>query len=59
MLVVDRHHLDGGGGGFPGIPIGLALILIRLVSIPVTNTSVNPARPWSAAVISTSSGCSG
>jgi aquaporin Z len=31
-------------GGFAGIPIGLALTLIHLVSIPVTNTSVNPAR---------------
>ncbi len=28
----------------PGIPIGLALTLIHLVTIPVTNTSVNPAR---------------
>jgi aquaporin Z len=31
-------------GGFAGIPIGLSLTLIHLVSIPVTNTSVNPAR---------------
>uniref|UniRef100_UPI00334141B9 aquaporin Z n=1 Tax=Castellaniella defragrans TaxID=75697 RepID=UPI00334141B9 len=30
--------------GFAPIPIGLALTLIHLVSIPVTNTSVNPAR---------------
>ena len=30
--------------GFAGIPIGLALVLIHLISIPVTNTSVNPAR---------------
>lgn len=30
--------------GFGPIPIGLALTLIHLVSIPVTNTSVNPAR---------------
>ena len=30
--------------GFGGIAIGLALTLIHLVSIPVTNTSVNPAR---------------
>ena len=29
---------------FAGIAIGLALTLIHLVSIPVTNTSVNPAR---------------
>ena len=32
------------GDGFAGIPIGLALTLIHLIGIPVTNTSVNPAR---------------
>jgi aquaporin Z len=30
--------------GFAGIPIGLALVLIHLVGIPITGTSVNPAR---------------
>jgi len=30
--------------GFAGLPIGLGLVLIHLISIPVTNTSVNPAR---------------
>ena len=30
--------------GFAGISIGLSLTLIHLVSIPITNTSVNPAR---------------
>jgi aquaporin Z len=30
--------------GFAGVPIGLVLTLIHLVGIPVTNTSVNPAR---------------
>lgn len=30
--------------GFAGVAIGLALTLIHLISIPVTNTSVNPAR---------------
>ena len=34
----------GAAVGFAGIPIGVALTLIHLVSIPVTNTSVNPAR---------------
>src|SRR5579875_813175 len=32
------------GAGFAPIPIGLVLTLIHLISIPVTNTSVNPAR---------------
>ena len=35
---------------FAGIAIGLALTLIHLISIPVTNTSVNPARSISQAV---------
>src|SRR5918998_2772655 len=36
--------------GFAGIPIGLVLVLIHLVGIPVTNTSVNPARSIGPAV---------
>ncbi len=37
-------------GGFAGVPIGLSLTLIHLISIPVTNTSVNPARSTGVAV---------
>lgn len=37
-------------GKFAGIAIGLALTLIHLISIPITNTSVNPARSLSQAV---------
>lgn len=37
--------------GFAGIAIGLALTLIHLVSIPVTNTSVNPARSTGPALM--------
>ena len=36
--------------GFAGLAIGMALTLIHLVSIPVTNTSVNPARSTGPAV---------
>jgi aquaporin Z len=36
--------------GFAGIAIGLALTLIHLISIPVDNTSVNPARSTGVAV---------
>ncbi|UXN69496.1 aquaporin Z [Devosia neptuniae] len=36
--------------GFAPIAIGLALTLIHLISIPVTNTSVNPARSIAAAI---------
>jgi aquaporin Z len=40
--------------GFAPIPIGLALTLIHLVSIPVTNTSVNPARSTGPALFTDS-----
>lgn len=36
--------------GFAGIAIGLALTLIHLISIPIDNTSVNPARSTSQAI---------
>jgi aquaporin Z len=36
--------------GFAPIAIGLGLTLIHLISIPVTNTSVNPARSTSQAL---------
>lgn len=36
--------------GFAGIPIGFTLTLIHLISIPITNTSVNPARSTGPAV---------
>ena len=37
--------------GFAPLAIGLALTLIHLVSIPITNTSVNPARSTGPALI--------
>jgi len=42
----DKH----ASAGFAPIAIGLALTLIHLISIPVTNTSVNPARSTAVAV---------
>ncbi|MEL7084048.1 MAG: aquaporin Z [Cyanobacteria bacterium P01_A01_bin.3] len=36
--------------GFGPIPIGFSLVLIHLISIPVTNTSVNPARSLGPAI---------
>jgi aquaporin Z len=44
LLIITGCTSNGAAVGFAGIPIGLALTLIHLVSIPVTNTSVNPAR---------------
>ncbi len=56
------EHSPGGYGmldskapkGFAGLAIGLGLTLIHLISIPVTNTSVNPARSTSQAIFSES-----
>ena len=42
VILGSTHHR--APKGFAPIAIGLALTLIHLISIPVTNTSVNPAR---------------
>ena len=44
LVIIVGTTSKGAATGFAGIPIGLALTLIHLISIPVTNTSVNPAR---------------
>jgi aquaporin Z len=44
LFVIIGTTSKGAAVGFAGIPIGLCLTLIHLVMIPVTNTSVNPAR---------------
>lgn len=44
IYIIVGSTSRGAAAGFAGIPIGLALTLIHLISIPVTNTSVNPAR---------------
>jgi len=46
MGATDRF----ASGKFAGVAIGLALTLIHLISIPITNTSVNPARSTSQAI---------
>jgi aquaporin Z len=51
LFVIIGTTSKGAAAGFAGIPIGLALTLIHLVSIPVTNTSVNPARSTGPALI--------
>ena len=50
LLVILGATDKRAPAGFAGIPIGLALTLIHLVSIPVTNTSVNPARSTGPAI---------
>src|SRR6478672_6874005 len=50
MLIILGSTYEKAPAGFAGIAIGLGLTLIHLVIIPVTNTSVNPARSISQAV---------
>lgn len=49
LIVILGSTSKGVPAGFAPIAIGLALTLIHLVSIPVTNTSVNPARSTAVA----------
>ncbi len=49
MIILGSTH-GKAPSGFAPIAIGLALVLIHLISIPVTNTSVNPARATSQAL---------
>ena len=44
LMVILGATAKRAAGGFGGLAIGLCLTLIHLVSIPVSNTSVNPAR---------------
>lgn len=50
LLVIHGATDTRVPGGFAGIAIGLALTLIHLVDIPVTNASVNPARSTAPAI---------
>jgi len=50
MLIILGSTYEKAPAGFAGIAIGLGLTLIHLISIPVTNTSVNPARSISQAL---------
>lgn len=49
MIIMGATDLRAPAG-FAPIPIGLGLTLIHLISIPVTNTSVNPARSTGVAL---------
>jgi aquaporin Z len=50
VLVILGVTHRSRGTGFAGLAIGLTLTLIHLVSIPIDNTSVNPARSIAAAI---------
>jgi aquaporin Z len=49
IVILGATHKNASPG-FGGMAIGLALTLIHLISIPVTNTSVNPARSTAVAI---------
>jgi aquaporin Z len=50
LLVILGSTSPRAPAGFAPLAIGLALMLIHLISIPVTNTSVNPARSTGVAI---------
>ena len=50
LLIILGATAKRAPQGFAPIPIGLGLVLIHLISIPVTNTSVNPARSTGVAL---------
>ena len=50
IVILGATHKNAPAG-FAPIAIGLALTLIHLISIPVTNTSVNPARSTGVALL--------
>jgi aquaporin Z len=50
LIIILGATASGVPAGFAPIAIGLGLTLIHLVSIPVTNTSVNPARSTGVAL---------
>lgn len=50
LIVILGSTSRGAPAGFAPIAIGLSLTLIHLISIPITNTSVNPARSTGVAL---------
>ncbi|MCL1938180.1 MAG: aquaporin [Candidatus Azobacteroides sp.] len=52
LVILGSTDSRFSNGGFAGLAIGLTLTLIHLISIPLTNTSVNPARSISQALFS-------
>jgi len=51
LMIILGSTDDRAPKGFAPLAIGLGLVLIHLVSIPVTNTSVNPARSTGPAIL--------
>jgi aquaporin Z len=54
VLVIAGTTRSSAIAGFAGIPIGLMLALIHMISIPIDNTSVNPVRSFATAIFADS-----
>lgn len=50
LFIIIGSTAKRATAGFAGLAIGLSLVLIHLISIPITNTSVNPARSTGPAI---------
>jgi len=51
LFVIFGSTSKNAPAGFAGVSIGLSLVLIHLVGIPITGTSVNPARSLGPAIL--------
>lgn len=51
LMVIFATTLEKFAPGFGGVVIGLTLVIIHLMSIPISNTSVNFARSFGSAII--------
>lgn len=58
LIVIMGATAKRAAAGFGGLAIGLCLTLIHLVTIPISNTSVNPARSTGPALIAAADGTS-
>ena len=50
LVVLGTTDSKKGAGAFAGLAIGLTLVLVHIVCIPITGTSVNPARSIGPAI---------
>jgi aquaporin Z len=56
ILVIAGTTRSSAIAGFAGIPIGLMLALVHMITIPIDNTSVNPARSFATVIFGPSWG---
>ena len=59
LVVLGTTDAKKGAGNLAGLAIGLSLVLVHIVCIPLTGTSVNPARSIGPAIFESIYGCMG